>query len=256
MTASFNKSELQIEDIEGIFVNEEVSAAFFAGGAWNVLMLGIGSADFLQDLLFSPIHFPGDPGFTPHTTSMASAALRMGGMFQGPAVGVNAMGYVGYLYSSDASAEAAILDLKYIENVLSTKVQGTRHEDAPPIILPGDVLFDFDKYVLKPGAKTALENAGIMIKFFPGRHFLIQGFADGIGGKGRHNQELSENRAAAVMDWLIKKGFVRSSNISSVGYGVDYPVATNSTAAGRAKNRRVEVHILSRRPVRILRRSW
>jgi OmpA-OmpF porin, OOP family len=69
----------------------------------------------------------------------------------------------------------------------------------------------------------------------------ISGHTDNTGDATK-NQTLSENRAQSVKDYLIKKG-VEESRITSAGYGPDQPVADNTTAAGRAKNRRVEIKV-------------
>lgn len=69
----------------------------------------------------------------------------------------------------------------------------------------------------------------------------ISGHTDNTGDAAK-NQTLSENRAKAVLDYLVKKG-VAADRITSAGYGQDQPVADNATAAGRAKNRRVEIKV-------------
>ena len=67
----------------------------------------------------------------------------------------------------------------------------------------------------------------------------VEGYTDSVGGDA-YNQKLSENRANAVHDFLMQNG-VPAANVTSVGYGKADPVASNDTAAGRRKNRRVNL---------------
>ena len=76
----------------------------------------------------------------------------------------------------------------------------------------------------------------------PEARFTIEGHTDSVGSDAS-NQKLSENRAAAVKNYLLSKG-VKSDSISSVGYGESKPIADNKTAVGRSKNRRVDVKLV------------
>lgn len=82
-------------------------------------------------------------------------------------------------------------------------------------------------------AETFIENTNYLIE--------VQGHTDNVG-KEAVNRKLSDKRANAVMDYLVKKG-VPADRMTAVGYGPDVPIADNSTKAGRAKNRRVEFNI-------------
>jgi len=77
-----------------------------------------------------------------------------------------------------------------------------------------------------------------MMKTYPEVTFKIVGHTDNAGKK-ENNQKLSEARAKAVMDFLISRG-IDASRLDSEGKGQDQPVASNNTAAGKAKNRRIE----------------
>jgi outer membrane protein OmpA-like peptidoglycan-associated protein len=102
-----------------------------------------------------------------------------------------------------------------------------------------DVLFDTAKYTLKAPAKIALARiAGIVISH-PGLNLQIEGYTDSTGTV-EFNQKLSEQRANAVRDFLMSQG-VNTQNMTAVGYGENYPVAPNDTAAGRQQNRRVQL---------------
>ncbi len=109
------------------------------------------------------------------------------------------------------------------------------------ILEASDVLFDFDKYVIKKEyfpelnrwVAYFLENKGITAE--------IHGHTDSIGTEA-YNQKLSERRAQAVINYLIEKG-VDPARLVSKGFGESSPVAPNTTPAERQKNRRVEVEL-------------
>lgn len=117
---------------------------------------------------------------------------------------------------------------------------------APKVIdrLTLQVLFDVDKSTITEAGKTELQKAVAFVKKYPGAKIEVEGHTDSTGTDA-YNQKLSERRASAVKDYLIKEAGVDSSRITAVGYGKTRPIADNKTAAGRAKNRRVEILILS-----------
>jgi outer membrane protein OmpA-like peptidoglycan-associated protein len=106
------------------------------------------------------------------------------------------------------------------------------------------VLFDFDKATLTEADLKELPKAVAFVKKYPGAKIRLDGYTDSIGTDA-YNMKLSERRATAVKNYLIKEAGVDSSKITAVGHGEADPVADNKTAQGRAKNRRVEISILS-----------
>ncbi len=102
-----------------------------------------------------------------------------------------------------------------------------------------DVLFDTGKYTLKEPAKLALARIGGIISSHPGLNLQVEGYTDSTGGD-ELNQRLSEQRADTVRDFLLSQG-VSSQIMTALGYGKNYPVASNDTAQGRKLNRRVEL---------------
>jgi outer membrane protein OmpA-like peptidoglycan-associated protein len=112
--------------------------------------------------------------------------------------------------------------------------------------LSGDVLFDYDKAALKPAAEEALKKVAVVLSQFPDSMVTVEGYTDSKGGKSI-NIQLSQARAAAVKDWLVKNGNVGPASITAKGYGEDNPIAPNTNAdgsdnpAGRALNRRVSI---------------
>ena len=81
-----------------------------------------------------------------------------------------------------------------------------------------------------------------ILKEYPSSKFSIEGHTDS-DGKDTLNQKLSEDRAAAVKNYLIENG-VDAGRLTSVGYGETKPIASNKTKTGKAQNRRVEVKLI------------
>jgi OOP family OmpA-OmpF porin len=104
--------------------------------------------------------------------------------------------------------------------------------------------FDSNKADIRPAAVGELKKAIDFVKKYPGHSISIEGHTDSMGSD-KYNQALSEQRAAAVKEYLVKNGGADASQIKTVGYGETKPVAVNTTKEGRLKNRRVEVLILS-----------
>ncbi len=114
---------------------------------------------------------------------------------------------------------------------------------VPDITLSADALFAFDKSVLKPEGKTAIDRELKRTKFEGGAIGIatvkVVGNTDSIGTDA-YNQKLSERRANAVKDYLVSKG-VPATKIHTEGHGERDPVASNKTKEGRAKNRRADI---------------
>lgn len=105
----------------------------------------------------------------------------------------------------------------------------------------GDVLFAFGKYDLRPEARERLAKLSGIVLAHPGLNLAVEGHTDNVGGDAM-NQTLSEQRAQSVRQYLIDQG-LDAGTISAKGFGKTMPVADNSTADGRQKNRRVEIII-------------
>jgi len=115
----------------------------------------------------------------------------------------------------------------------------TRETARGLIMSMSDVEFGFNKFNLKPDAQVKLAKISGILLAYPGLRVQVNGYTDNIGSD-EYNQKLSEERADGVRDFLVTEG-VATTNISAAGYGKTDPVADNSTASGRAENRRVEV---------------
>jgi OOP family OmpA-OmpF porin len=105
-----------------------------------------------------------------------------------------------------------------------------------------DILFEFGKADLKPGAVRGLDRLVSLLKEYPERNLLIEGHTDSIGSDAA-NMVLSQRRADAVNNALAVAGVDRA-RITARGLSKAYPVASNDTPAGRQQNRRVEIIIL------------
>jgi outer membrane protein OmpA-like peptidoglycan-associated protein len=102
-----------------------------------------------------------------------------------------------------------------------------------------DVLFDTAKYSLRPVAREKLAKVAGILSGHPGLRLQVEGYTDSVGGDD-YNQQLSENRATSVRDYLTRAG-IADGSVTSKGFGKTEPVASNDTAAGRQQNRRVEL---------------
>jgi outer membrane protein OmpA-like peptidoglycan-associated protein len=115
----------------------------------------------------------------------------------------------------------------------------TRDSARGLIISMSDVLFNTGQYSLSSGAREKLAKVSGILLSYPGLAIAVGGYTDNVGTDAM-NQKLSENRAAAVRDYLVQQG-VRNTAVTAIGYGNSEPVASNNDAEGRQQNRRVEL---------------
>jgi outer membrane protein OmpA-like peptidoglycan-associated protein len=119
------------------------------------------------------------------------------------------------------------------------RVLPTTDTDRGLVVNMGDVLFDTGKAELRSEAREALAKLSGIVLNYPSLRLAIGGYTDSTG-TAEFNQTLSEKRAAAVSDYLVSQG-LDGGTLSAQGFGMNDPVADNSTAQGRQKNRRVEI---------------
>jgi outer membrane protein OmpA-like peptidoglycan-associated protein len=115
----------------------------------------------------------------------------------------------------------------------------TRESERGLVINISDVLFDSGQYTLKPTAREKLARVSGIVLAHPGLRLEAEGHTDSIGSE-EFNQQLSEKRALAVRDFLVEQG-IPVMSLGAQGFGKTMPVAGNETAAGRQRNRRVEL---------------
>ncbi|WP_373058091.1 OmpA family protein [Zunongwangia sp. H14] len=103
------------------------------------------------------------------------------------------------------------------------------------------VLFDLNKATIRTESEEALNSIADIMMEYPNTVFHIEGHTDSTGSD-EYNLQLSKERAASVKDYLTSHG-IPENRLTSQGYGETQPIATNSTAAGRQENRRVEISL-------------
>jgi outer membrane protein OmpA-like peptidoglycan-associated protein len=119
------------------------------------------------------------------------------------------------------------------------RILETRDTVRGLVVNIGDVLFDTGKYTLRSPAREALAKLSGIVQAYPGLKLQVEGHTDSTGSAA-FNQKLSEQRAATVRDYLVQQG-VDLHSVTAAGLGEAMPIADNGTAAGRQKNRRVEI---------------
>ncbi len=140
--------------------------------------------------------------------------------------------------SAQMAAQQAAQAREWLRQQLNQVLQTT--ETARGLIVNmSDVLFDFNKYTLKPEAREKLAKVSGILLAYPNLKLQVEGYTDNIGSE-EYNQKLSEERAGGVKDYLVSQNVV-NDNVTSAGFGKSHPVADNSTSSGRAQNRRVEL---------------
>ena len=144
--------------------------------------------------------------------------------------------------AAEQSAQAATQQAEQIRERLKAQlnqVLQTTESARGLIVNMSDVLFDFNKYTLKSEAREKLAKVSGILLAYPNLKLQVEGYTDNIGSD-EYNQKLSEQRADGVRDYLISQS-VKDSAITATGYGKSDPIADNSTNAGRAQNRRVQL---------------
>ena len=133
---------------------------------------------------------------------------------------------------------------KELEKIQEAKVESVtdvNNLQALKVTFDNGILFATNKSELSPSARTALTKFATSLKNSPDTDITIYGHTDNTGSRAV-NEKLSKERADAVANFLVGNGINRS-RITTEGLAYDQPVADNSTAEGRAQNRRVEVYI-------------
>lgn len=153
----------------------------------------------------------------------------------GTAVGAGTGAIIGHQMDKKA-AELAALENAQVETV--TDVNGLK---AIKVTFDSGILFDFNKATLKADAKKNLDKFAAEMADLPDTDITVLGHTDNVGS-AEANQKVSDNRANAVSNYLQNKGIAKS-RIVAEGHSFNDPVADNSTAEGRAQNRRVEIYI-------------
>ena len=136
-----------------------------------------------------------------------------------------------------ARLAAAALRVQLLEQL--GRILETQDTPRGLVVTMADVLFDSGRYELKPPTREALARLSGVVLAHSGLRLEVEGHTDNTGSD-ELNQKLSEQRAGTVRDYLVQQGLPAAS-ITAVGFGKTMAVADNSTAAGRQRNRRVEL---------------
>ena len=144
----------------------------------------------------------------------------------------------GYLFYSDQF----LLGNSSPDSVYEKDIPLTPIETGASIVLK-NIFFDINKFEIKIESKAELERLVQLLNDNPSLYIEISGHTDNVG-KPADNLVLSDNRAKAVVNYLVSKGITRQQ-LSFKGYGESEPVADNTTEEGRALNRRTEMRVIS-----------
>lgn len=159
-----------------------------------------------------------------HTTGGSSGQ----GAVYGALAGLAAGGLLGNYYDKQAKELAAIAEVVKSDNGIQ-------------VFLKNDILFATNSSELTTDSMQTLTDLNRVLKKYPQNRIVVQGYTDSTGTDAINNR-LSKERAKAVYDFLLGSG-LKTKSITYIGYGSANPIASNSTAAGRAQNRRVVLSI-------------
>ena len=132
-----------------------------------------------------------------------------------------------------------VQEAKLREKMRGTGVSVTRQGDNIVLNMPNNVTFDSSSSSLKAAGANTLTGVAMVLKEYPKTAVNVVGYTDSTGSRAL-NMRLSQQRAESVAAALITQG-VAANRLRTQGLGPDNPVATNSTEAGKAQNRRVEI---------------
>lgn len=135
---------------------------------------------------------------------------------------------------------------KLRDELVGSGVQVVRDGDNIRLVMPNSITFEFGQSNLNPSVHPALNSVVKVLNKYTETTLRVAGHTDSIGSE-QNNHTLSLARANSVASYLVSQQ-LPTARLNRVGYGENRPVATNDTAAGRAKNRRVEL-IIEPRPV-------
>jgi outer membrane protein OmpA-like peptidoglycan-associated protein len=145
------------------------------------------------------------------------------------------------LQNASAERAKARLDARDAQIAALKNSLNAKQTERGTLVTFGDVLFDYNKAELKPGAQGDIAKLAAFLQENADRKVIVEGYTDSTGSAA-YNQSLSERRANSVRAALVRMG-VDPTRIVAQGYGKEYPVADNTSNSGRAMNRRVEVTI-------------
>jgi len=168
----------------------------------------------------------------------AVAGLLIEGGWQGALIGAG----IGALAGGAVGNYQDKQEKKLRQQMAGTGVEVVRKGDNITLDMPGNVTFAFDSAALNPQFNSVLDKVAQTLVEYDQTVIQIAGHTDSTGSHA-YNMKLSEQRAASVKNYLAGHG-VPGQRMHTIGAGPDHPIADNSTEAGRAENRRVEITIV------------
>ena len=168
----------------------------------------------------------------------AVAGLLIEGGWQGALIGAG----IGALAGGAVGNYQDKQEKKLRQQMAGTGVEVVRKGDNITLDMPGNVTFAFDSAALNPKFNSVLDKVAQTLVEYDQTVIQIAGHTDSTGSHA-YNMKLSEQRAASVKTYLAGHG-VPGQRMHTIGAGPDHPIADNSTEAGRAENRRVEITIV------------
>lgn len=200
-------------------------------------------------VLFAVPTFAADPATTRDKTKKGAVIGAVSGAVLGAVIGNKKNGNPkrgaiigGVVGTAAGAAIGAMMDkqereLRQIEGV---EVHRTA-DDELDVVVKNEVLFDFNSAALRSASRSSLREMADVFKRYNDTTLEIEGHTDSVGS-AEYNRTLSRRRASNVADYLTDLG-VRESRMDVIGRGESDPRASNSTASGRQRNRRVEIHV-------------
>jgi outer membrane protein OmpA-like peptidoglycan-associated protein len=121
-------------------------------------------------------------------------------------------------------------------------VQHNAQTGGTDLIMPGNITFATARSDINPSFAGTLSQLAQTLSSYNQTSLSVRGYTDNVGNSA-YNQQLSQDRANAVANYLIQNG-VNSSRVQATGYGMSNPIASNSSEQGRSQNRRVEISVI------------
>ena len=185
---------------------------------------------------------------TPNKAVLGAVAGALGGAAISKATGGEKTGRDAAIGAAVGAAAGAYMErqAKQIQQQMAGTGVTVNHDTTTGNInltMPGNITFAHGDATLNSAFLGSLNQLAATMRQYGETTIVVAGHTDSTG-QAAYNQALSERRAAAVRNYLVSQG-VSASRIQTVGYGMRQPVATNTTEAGRAQNRRVELTILT-----------
>jgi len=146
------------------------------------------------------------------------------------------------LIGAGVGAYMDVQEVKLREELQGTGVSVEREGDNIRLVMPGQITFETDSYNLRSNFYSVLNSVSRILAKYADTTMRVTGHTDNTGSR-QYNQNLSERRAASVTDYLAANNVARERMLVE-GLSFDRPIADNSSVAGRAMNRRVELYVL------------